>query len=916
MRRLVAFLLTVFLIPAAFSCPAAAAEEAAAESGMQFVAEISMKQFASGPVTVNLMIAAGTGDPDIRFYPYDAETGLYATGEGEPAGGRAEVTVPDGEDRIITVSLKETGKYSLCGIPFYVLSPETESLSSLADEILAAADKAEGKSQKETAQKLYAWLVKRVKSVIPEDRPELQEACADPFNCLLTGYALPETYAPLYQLLLRCAGIRSVPVYGTVAETEHGWVMCLLDGQWVYADPAMDDEKDRAGSRYFALDDSRIRKDHTLSGSSERLVTERINGTTLDAFLAGDRETLDMVLGQKRKNDPYAGICMIEGKRYGFYPTEPVTIRCYSSYNGPWYGDDEFRFTGLIGGYLPWNSRLRSFLPSDGSMNNVPKGALELVDYAPDFSSFRVRFLKPGAYYIDASNYFFALDPDDETQAAVAALLDEALDTCRRDTQAETAKALHDWEKKMVSYDRESYRYQLKDGMAPPDDTAQCPINALVNGKCVCGGYTNLYNLLMNSAGIPCFYITGLISNRASLPHAWNFHRLDGVWSCTDVTWDDDGYGERYFAKSYETFLKDHIPDDGGFTETWGRNQVYDRQLFLFFRDWAPKATVPEALKPLPATAKECSFPSAVPDFLKLRITLKDGENYLLHPGRNIINYQLIELNAMGKKTEAGAGGFNPQGIRQFPHLFILSKPARTKILRLIVMDYQKGIRPTNKASYRQVIEWVNGSETIEYSEYNYQVPMKKNEIKGFGTDSCKIYTYNMDLRPVSCTWHLVSETETLDVTVYFDVEGNTVRYRVSRAPAGQDAVTWEAEADGTITYLGYTEDGNLRNLDDLTDVYPLELYRFFRSQVQSRYSGLISDEKPPEEGVRLYAVRKNGDEIYSCDTVIATRDPLFRWNDRGDLEFNPDAVDLNGKKINYGEFAPDLSVCERLEIR
>ena len=44
------------------------------------------------------------------------------------------------------------------------------------------------------------------------DRPELEEACTDPLNALLTGYAMPEAYAPLLQILLKILQSTPVPV--------------------------------------------------------------------------------------------------------------------------------------------------------------------------------------------------------------------------------------------------------------------------------------------------------------------------------------------------------------------------------------------------------------------------------------------------------------------------------------------------------------------------------------------------------------------------------------------------------------------------------------------------------------------------------------------------------------------------------
>ena len=920
MRRLLAWFIIFTLISGCFPGLAEAeGETPVAESGRQMVAEISVKQFATGTATVNLLLADGVNgtDPDIRFFPYDAETGLYATGEGERAGDRAEVSIPEGQDQVLTVSLNTPGKYSLCGIPFYVLSPDAEALSALTEEILDAVDKADAKTQKATAEKLYAWLLKRVKNTIPEDREDLREACADPLNCLLTGYALPEAYAPLYQLLLRCAGIRSVPVTGTLSDAEHAWIMCRLDDEWAYADPAADDVKDRGGKKYFAPEEKQFRKDHTLTEATERFVNERILGTTLDAFLSGDREIVDELLGKDNMLDAREIIYTFEGKQYGLCPTEPVTIRVYSDYLSEWPGDPATRVRGFFGTYHAWNGEYQRFLQGGGLCDTMPENAFEVLECAEDYSSFTVRFLKPGAYTLNGSGaWFFAMDPDDEVQVSAAAKLDEALETCKRDTETETAKALHDWERKQVSYDYERYKL-IKTGQdLGYDDASQCPIHGVVAGKLVCGGYTHLYNLLLNSAGIRSFEVIGRRSTSADLEHAWNMHLLDGVWSYTDVTWDDELNSNKYFAKDYNTFMRDHIPADTGkdFMDAWGRNRIYDGQLLRFFRDWGARDIVPEVLKALPATADGCGFPASVPDFWKIRLTLEDGNYVLQNPGRNVTCFQFLALDKYGGKPDGG-GGYNPEGMRRFPYTFYLSSDEHPTIFRLTLQDYQEDMRPGNKAGIRQIAEWVQESTEILYSEYNYEVPMKQNEIRGFGTGSCHIFTYDMNMCRISRTWHLVSETVTLDITVYFDSEGKTVRYRISRTPAGGDPVTWEAEADGTITYLSCIQDRELWTLADMTDKYPNELYKTFRKKVWNRYKDIISKDNPPAEGVRLYALSQNAQELYGGRVATATTDPLFLWTEQGRLEFNPDARDLNGREILWNGFDPDLSVCERLQI-
>ena len=887
----------------------------------QGMAEISVPQFSIGPVSLNVMLTDRTTEtgPDIRYYLFDPETGLYACGAGEPAADRAEVTGHPEQGNIFTVSLKEAGKYMISGIPFYVLPADSEPLTALAEEIRAAVDGAEGKNQEATARKLYEWLLKRVKSTLPEDRPELAEACTDPFNCLLTGYAAPEAYGGLYRLLLRSAKVRSIPVTGAAGETEHSWVMCRLDDRWVYADPAMDDVNDKAGKKYFAPEEKNFLKDHALSETSARFLEKRISASLLDLCLFDDRETLDRPKISSEKEGRFLWQFLVDGKRYSLGPSEPVTIRCYSNYGDmpggiPDWTPEKNVAGSIVPFYFPWDNEHQRFYRSDGTSERVPEGAIEVLDYEPDYSRVTIRFLIPGSYKLNGSDEaFYILDPNNEDHVKAAGLLDEALASCRRDTETETARALHDWEMSQLTYNRHAMDMADYDLYDETLVTAQDPISALITGKSVCGGYSNLYQLLLESAGIRCFYIYGSTSERAYLTHAWNMHKLDGEWSFTDVTWDDPGK-HAWFAQPYEKFMKKHTLVYAGkdFMEAWGLPKVYDRLLFRFYRDWGPKDTVPEMFKVLPAKAGEYGFPGSAPNFYNIPFSFEDKSLKLLYPGRTVTDNQIVIMDERGKNN-GYIGFFGVARQQDFPLWQDLNFSSR--IARITVQDYREGAMPADKPSIRQVIEIPVGGEP-EYSAYNYQVPLRKNEIKGYGTGSYRTFTYDMNRKKTAASWHLASETETLDVTACFDDSGNTVRYAVSRAPAGGEAITWEAAADGSITLLSYDyEDGKTFSLADVTDRYTQERYTGYRKNLWRRYPDFISEDNPPENDVRLYALSRTDDEKYAAYAAIATRDPLLRWNEQGGLEFNPDALDLNGAPINYAGFEPDLSVCERLQI-
>ena len=116
---------------------------------------------------------------------------------------------------------------------------------------------------------------------------------------------------------------------------------------------------------------------------------------------------------------------------------------------------------------------------------------------------------------------------DAEEQAVV----DAAIASCVTGGMSnyEIAKALHDYLATHNEYDMRLYSGNLP-------ALSRTSYGALVNRTSVCSGYALAYQHLMEDAGIPCEYVTGM-TTRGS--HAWNIVQIGGEWYHVDVTWDD-----------------------------------------------------------------------------------------------------------------------------------------------------------------------------------------------------------------------------------------------------------------------------------------------------------------------------------------------------------------------------------------
>ena len=125
------------------------------------------------------------------------------------------------------------------------------------------------------------------------------------------------------------------------------------------------------------------------------------------------------------------------------------------------------------------------------------------------------------------------------------------------------AKKLHDKVIDIVEY------------VTTPND--QNSYGALIEGKAICNGYARAYQHLMNSVGIPTWYIRGTSINPVTgetIGHAWNIVKLNGSWYYTDVTWDDQGTVTFYeffnitstkleSTHSADSFYKQYLPKTG-----------------------------------------------------------------------------------------------------------------------------------------------------------------------------------------------------------------------------------------------------------------------------------------------------------------------------------------------------------------
>ena len=175
--------------------------------------------------------------------------------------------------------------------------------------------------------------------------------------------------------------------------------------------------------------------------------------------------------------------------------------------------------------------------------------------------SYTISLNKKG--YVTSVNvqYSFNKEQAEKQRSELDARIDTILEGLNDDmSDYEKVKYLHDYIVTHCTYD---------DKAAQPYSAYGC----LVQGRCVCEGYTKAMLALCDRAGINAIPVIGQAGETGSgQGHIWNMVMIDGQWCNFDVTWDDpvgdlgDGYIRYdYFGVCDDQFERTHTADKNKF---------------------------------------------------------------------------------------------------------------------------------------------------------------------------------------------------------------------------------------------------------------------------------------------------------------------------------------------------------------
>ena len=172
--------------------------------------------------------------------------------------------------------------------------------------------------------------------------------------------------------------------------------------------------------------------------------------------------------------------------------------------------------------------------------------------------------------YINCSDYSLEMELDGAIRYLYAYATGDMthLNSAEKQAYDKIKKVVGEAEKNCDSdYEKELYfhDYLVKNvsyGGSHPFEEGQTPVGAMVEGECVCAGYSASMQMMLTMSGIPNRVIFGQAEGGN---HAWNLIQLDGKWYHVDVTFDDpspdrgDKIGRYYINLTDEEIQKTHI---------------------------------------------------------------------------------------------------------------------------------------------------------------------------------------------------------------------------------------------------------------------------------------------------------------------------------------------------------------------
>lgn len=181
------------------------------------------------------------------------------------------------------------------------------------------------------------------------------------------------------------------------------------------------------------------------------------------------------------------------------------------------------------------------------------------------------------AYRNDHAEHFwlgntYSMSLDDSTIYAIYPqylFSGDELINAKAEFESAVSKILSGVKSSMTDYEKELYLHDAIAQKVVYVDSANShsSYGALVEGKAVCEGYAEAFQVLLHRVGIRSYLVTGASINpstNAPEGHEWNAVEIDGNFYYVDVTWDDQGdeLYHAYFNIPKSVLTVDHALDE------------------------------------------------------------------------------------------------------------------------------------------------------------------------------------------------------------------------------------------------------------------------------------------------------------------------------------------------------------------
>ena len=195
------------------------------------------------------------------------------------------------------------------------------------------------------------------------------------------------------------------------------------------------------------------------------------------------------------------------------------------------------------------------------SYSGMSTAEMEELTYVFIFQNPQFYFINSSVYYNEEKSIFYIqvydIFAEGDLRSDMSVQMYDKIDAWvteikQESTQYDKEKKAHDIVCNQTIYQKNTYD--------------QSAYSTVMLGKTVCAGYTKLYAILTNAAGLETVSVT-------SETHGWNRTKLGSKWYNVDTTWDDGTIIQyTYFNKSDATM----ISYDGSSSESHTQHSYYD----------------------------------------------------------------------------------------------------------------------------------------------------------------------------------------------------------------------------------------------------------------------------------------------------------------------------------------------------